>query len=124
MAKDSLDIEPVFKREIREYTVSRGSVYTQTRQYNKKGNLEKEIWERDSGKEVTILNDAAYISKEKYKQLKNQKLKPSDLIKLAKKEGYTGLGGLIVLLYQEKLYFSSDVIEIEPPFENELKIEA
>lgn len=115
--KDSLDIEFIPKREVREYTVKRKSYYTQKKQYDKQGNLEQEIWEReDSLGNIIILDGAAYISKGKYEQLIKQNLSPSGLIESAKKEKYTGHDGLIVLLYKEKIYYSSEVVSIEPPF--------
>lgn len=124
MVEGSLDIEPISKRETREYTVKSGSFYTQRRQYDKQGNLEKEIWERDSGKEIIILDDAAYISKKKCEQLIKQKFSPADIIKIAKKQEYTKYDGLIVLLYQGKIYVSSEVVEIEPPLEEDYIINA
>lgn len=120
MVEGSLDIESIPIREVREYTVERGSVYTQTRQYNKKSKLEKEIWEGKFSKGKIILDDAAYISKEDYNQLTNKKFKPLDIIQIAKTKGYKKFGGLIVLFYQRKLYLSSEVIKIEPPFEKEV----
>ncbi|MDP3027704.1 MAG: hypothetical protein Q8N63_08415 [Nanoarchaeota archaeon] len=119
MVEGSLDIESIPIREVREYTVERGSVYTQTRQYDKKGNLEKEIWEGTFSKRKIILDDAVYISNEKYDLLVARKFNPLDIIQIAKKEGYKKLGGLIVLLYQRKPYLSSEVTKIEPPFEKD-----
>ena len=126
MVEGSLDIESMPKREIRKYTVKRGSVYTQTRQYDKKGNLEKEIWERKSGGKV-ILDNAAYISKEKCKKLEefiSKKFSPSDIIRIVKRENYEEIGGFIVWSYQERLYLSSEVTKVEPPFEEEFSITA
>lgn len=121
----SLDIEHIPKRETREYTVKNKSYYTQTRQFDKQGNLEKEIWEReDSLGNVIILDDAAYVSKEKYEQIVKQKFSPADMIKIAKKQEYTKSDGVIVFLYQKKFFYSSDVVQIEPPFGEEYRIDA
>ncbi|MDD5192003.1 MAG: hypothetical protein PHH54_06695 [Candidatus Nanoarchaeia archaeon] len=126
--KESLDIPPSFGDKEREYKVKRGSYYTQTKQYDGKGNLEKEIWEReDSHKKEITLEDAAYISQEKQDELKklmkaDQKNDPRkytslDLVKLAKKEKYTGPNGLIAFSYKGELYWSSRVTSIDPSFE-------
>ena len=127
MVEGSLDIESIPIREVREYTVERGSVYTQTRQYNKKGNLEKEIWERRSLGGNVILDNAAYISKEKCKKIEefiSKKFSPLDIIRIVKRENYEELGGFIAWSYQERLYLSSEVTKVEPPFEEDFPITA
>lgn len=128
MTEGSLDIEYTPKREARTYRVNRGSLYTQTKQYDNEGNLGKEVWERDTVEGSIILDDAAYISKKKHEELNKLDLteKPdfSELIKSAKSEGYTGYNGLILMLFQGKLYYSSEVIEIDPPFGEEYPIDA
>lgn len=128
MTEGSLDIEYTPEREVRTYRVSRGSLYTQTKQYDKEGNLGKEIWERDTVEGSIILDDAAYISKKKHEELNKLDLsgKPdfSELMKSAKNEEYTGYRGLIFMLFQGKLYYSSEVIEIDPPFGEEYPIDA
>jgi hypothetical protein len=128
MTEASLDIEYTPKKEVRTYRVNRGSLYTQTKQYDEEGNLGKEIWERDTIEGSIILDDAAYISKRKHEELNKFDLsgKPdfSELMKSAKSEEYTGYKGLIFMLFQEKLYYSSEVIEIDPPFGEEYPIDA
>jgi hypothetical protein len=128
MPEGSLDIEYTPKREVRTYRVSRGSLYTQTKQYDNEGNIEKEIWERDTIEGLIILDDAAYISKKKHRELNKLDLSDktdfSELMKSAKSEGYTGYHGLIFILFQGKPYYSSEVIEIDPPFGEEYPIDA
>jgi len=128
MTEGSLDIEYTPKREVRTYRVNRGSLYTQTKQYDNEGNLGKEVWERDTIEGSIILDDAAYISKKKHEELNKLALseKPdiSELMKSGKSEEYTGYKGLIFMLFQEKLYYSSEVIEIDPPFGEEYPIDA
>ena len=128
MTEGSLDIEYTPKREVRTYRVNRGSLYTQTKQYDEEGNLGKEVWERDTIEGSVILDDAAYISKKKHEELNKLALseKPdlSELMKSAKGEQYTGYKGLIFMLFQEKPYYSSEVIEIDPPFGEEFPIDA
>jgi hypothetical protein len=128
MTEGSLDIEYTPKREVRTYRVNRGSLYTQTKQYDKEGNLWKEIWERDTVEGTLILDDAAYISKRKYEELNkldiSEKVELSDLMESAKSEEYTGYRGLIFMLFQGKPYYSSEVIEIDPPFGEEYPIDA
>lgn len=123
MPKDTLDIEHEPEREVREYSVKRGSWYIQTKQYSKEGNLEKEIWERDSVEGDIILKDAAYISKKKAKELEEEinskRFTNSELIQLGKKEEYIGYEGVIVMLYKNRIYFSSEVVKIEPAFGEE-----
>ncbi len=128
MTEGSLDIEYTPKREVRTYRVNRGSLYTQTKQYDNEGNLEKEIWERDTIEGLIILDDAAYISKRKYEEINkldlSEKADLSELMKAAKDEAYTGYKGLIFMLFQGKPYYSSEVIEIDPPFGEEYPIDA
>jgi hypothetical protein len=128
MTEGSLDIEYTPKREVRTYRVNRGSLYTQTKQYDNEGNLGKEVWERDTIEGLIILDDAAYISKRKYEEINkldlSEKADLSELIKSAKDEAYTGYKGLIFMLFQGKPYYSSEVIEIDPPFGEEYPIDA
>jgi len=128
MAEGSLDIEYTPKREVRTYRVNRGSLYTQTKQYDNEGNLGKELWERDTIEGSIILDDAAYISKKKYEELNkldlSEKADLSELMKSAKSEEYIGYKGLIFMLFQGKPYYSSEVIEIDPPFGEEFPIDA
>jgi hypothetical protein len=126
MPEGSLDIEYTPKREVRTYRVNRGSLYTQTKQYDEEGKLGKEVWERDTIEGSIILDDAAYISKKKHEELNKLagKTDVSELMKSAKSEEYTGYKGLIFMLFQGKLYYSSEVIEIDPPFGEEYPIDA
>jgi hypothetical protein len=128
MTEGSLDIEYTPKREVRTYRVNKGSLYTQTKQYDNEGNIEKEIWERDTVEGLIILDNAAYISKKKYRELNKLDISEttdfSALMKIAKGEGYTGHKGLIFMLFQGKPYYSSEVIEIDPPFGEEYPIDA
>jgi len=128
MTEGSLDIEYTPKREVRTYRVNRGSLYTQTKQYDNEGNLGKELWERDTIEGSIILDDAAYISKKKYEELNkldlSEKADLSELMKSAKGEEYTDYKGLIFMLFQGKPYYSSEVIEIDPPFGEEFPIDA
>jgi hypothetical protein len=128
MTEGSLDIAYTPKREVRTYRVNRGSLYTQTKQYDNEGRIEKEIWERDTIEGLIILDEAAYISKRKREELNkldfSGKADLSELMKAAKSEGYTGYKGLIFMLFQGKPYYSSEVIEIEPPFGDEYPIDA
>jgi hypothetical protein len=126
MPEGSLDIEYTPKREVRTYRVNRGSLHTQTKQYDEEGKLGKEVWERDTIEGSIILDDAAYISKKKHEELNKLAGKPdvSELMRSAKSEEYTGYKGLIFMLFQGKLYYSSEVIEIDPPFGEEYPIDA
>jgi len=128
MTQGSLDIEYTPKREVRTYRVNRGSLYTQTKQYDNEGRIEKEIWERDTIEGLIILDEAAYISKRKREELSkldlSEKADLSELMRAAKNEGYTGYKGLIFMIFQGKPYYSSEVIEIEPPFGDEYPIDA
>jgi hypothetical protein len=126
MPEGSLDIEYTPKREVRTYRVNRGSLYTQTKQYDEEGKLGKEVWERDTIEGSIILDDAAYISKKKHEELNKIAGKPdvAELMRSAKSEEYTGYKGLIFMLFQGKLYYSSEVIEIDPPFGEEYPIDA
>ncbi len=128
MPEGSLDIAYTPKREVRTYRVNRGSLYTQTKQYDEEGNLGREVWERDTIEGSIILDDAAYISKKKHEELNeldlSNKADLSELMKSAKSEEYTGYKGLIFMLFQGKPYYSSEVIEIDPPFGEEFPIDA
>ena len=126
MPEGSLDIEYTPKREVRTYRVNRGSLYTQTKQYDEEGKLGKEVWERDTIEGSIILDDAAYISRKKHEELNKLggKSDVTELMRSAKSEEYTGYKGLIFMLFQGKLYYSSEVIEIDPPFGEEYPIDA
>lgn len=124
MIRGSSDLESIPRREVREYHVERGSVYIQTRQYDKEGNLEKEIWERKSSENKTILDDAGYLSKESFDRLTTKRFKPRDILKIAKSRGYAEIGGFIIWNYKNFFYLSSKVTKIEPPLEEEVPINA
>ena len=124
MIKDSIDIQPPFAKKKREFIGRHkdsrpDSIYTQKRDFNNKGLLERETWKLDNGQEVIDLNDAAYISRDKAEKLKMETLEPSALMRLAKKQDYTGEKGLICLLYGGKVYYSSTIVEVNPPFEED-----
>lgn len=129
MVEGSLDIEYTPEKEVRTYRVHRGSLYTQTKQYDNDGRLEKEIWERDTLDGSIILDDAAYISKSKCEDLNKKfgnsgEFEISEIIKEAKNENYLGYDGLIFMVFQSKPYYSSEVIEVDPPFGDEYPIDA
>jgi len=123
MVKDSIDIQPPFAKKKREFVSRSESIYTQTREFDRKGVLEKEIWQIDNGKVVIILDDAAYISKRKAEELRMQHMEPSALMNLAKKEDYLGKNGRIFLLRGMEIYYSSEIVEIKPPFEEDFEQE-
>ncbi len=54
MVKDSIDIQPPFAKKKREFVSRSQSIYTQRREFNRRGLLEKEIWELDNGKVVIV----------------------------------------------------------------------
>ena len=129
MVEGSLDIKYTPKKEVRTYRVQRGSLYTQTKQYDKEGKLEKEIWERDTIEGSIILDGAAYISREKYEELdkkfsSSEEVDLSITMKSAKDEGYFGHDGFVFIIFQGKPYCSSEVIEIEPPLGEEFQNDA
>ena len=123
MVKDSIDIQPPFAKKTREFVSLNGSIYTQRREYNRKGLLEKEIWKLDNGTAVLDLDDAAYISKRKAEELRIQNMEPSALMKLAKKSDYYDTDGRICFLRGGNIYYSSETVEIDPPFEEDFQQE-
>ena len=123
MVKDSIDIQPPFSKKKREFVSRNKSIYTQTREFDRKGVLEKEIWQLDNGKVVIVLDDAAYISKRKAEELRMQHMEPSALMNLAKKDDYFGNNGRIFLLRGMEIYYSSEIVEINPPFEEDFEQE-
>lgn len=123
MVKDSIDIQPPFAKKKREFVSLNQSIYTQTREFDRKGLLEKEIWKFDNGKVVIVLDDAAYISKRKAEELRMQHIEPSALMNLAKKEDYLANNGRICFLRGMEIYYSSEIVEINPPFEEEFEQE-
>ena len=128
MIKDSIDIQPPFAKKKREFIAKHkdsrpDSIYIQQREFNKKGILERETWKLDNGQEVIDLDDAQYISNNKAEELKMQALEPSALMKLAKKQDYFGDKGIMCVLYQKKIYYSSTIVEISPPFEEDFESE-
>lgn len=128
MIKDSIDIQPPFakkrRRFVAEHKDSRpDSIYIQRREFNKEGLLEKESWKLDNGREVIDLDDAEYISKIHADELRMSTFEASAIMKLAKKKDYFGNDGLICILYQNKIYYSSAIVEIDPPFREDFEPE-
>jgi len=106
--------------KIREYdTVSR-TTYIHKREFDKKGKLVKESWQRDKGGKIEELVDAVHISAHQYNILKpdlKNKL-PIELMKIAKKENYIWDKGLIFFIKEDyTMWHSSFVKNIEPPYE-------
>jgi len=123
MVKDSIDIQPPFAKKKREFVSQNESIYTQKKEFNRKGLLEKEIWKLDNGTVVIDLDDAAYISKRKAEELRILDIEPSALMNLAKKEDYFGKNGRICFLRGMAIYYSSEIVEINPPFEEDFEQE-
>ena len=123
MVKDSIDIQPPFAKKKREFVSRNKSIYTQRREFDIKGLLEKETWKLDNGKVVVDLDDGAYISKRKAEELRMQHIEPSALMNLAKKEDYFGNNGIICFLRGMEIYYSSEIVEINPPFEEDFEQE-
>lgn len=123
MVKDSIDIQPPFAKKKREFVSQNESIYTQRREFNRRGLLEKEIWEFDNGRVVIVLDDGAYISKRKAEELRMHHLEPSALVNLAKKEDYIGNNGIVCFIRGMEIYYSSEIVEINPPFEEDFEQE-
>ena len=119
MVMDSIDIQPPYARKKRVFVAKHkdrpDSHYIQKREYNRKGLIERETWKLDNGKEIIDLDDAQYISQKNAEELKLQTLEPSALMKLAKQMDYYGKKGQVCLLYKNKIYYSSVIVEIIPP---------
>lgn len=120
---NSIDIQPPFAKKKREFVSQNESIYTQRKEFNGKGLLEKEIWELDNGKIVVVLDDGAYISRRKAEELRMQHIEPSALMNLAKREDYFGSKGRICFLHRMEIYYSSEIVEIKPPFEEDFEQE-
>jgi len=123
MVKDSIDIQPPFAKKEREFISLNDSVYTYRREFDRKGLLEKEIWKVDTGRVVAVLDAGAYISKRKAEELRMQQIEPSALVKLAKQEDYSGKSGRICFLHDGEIYYSSEIVDIDPPFEEDFEQE-
>jgi hypothetical protein len=123
MVKDSIDIQPPFAKKKREYVSLHNSIYTQRKEFNRRGLLEKEVWQLDNGTVVIVLDDGAYISKQKAEELRMLSLEPSALMNLAKKEDYTEDNGIVCFLRGKEIYYSSEIVEINPPFEEDFEQE-
>jgi len=123
MVKDSIDIQPPFAKREREFVSRNKSIYTQRREFDRKGLLEKETWKLDNGRVVVALDDAAYISKRTAEELRMQHIESSALMNLAKKEDYFGNHGRICFLRGKEIYYSSEIVEINPPFEEDFEQE-
>ncbi len=123
MVKDSIDIQPPFAKREREFVSRNQSIYTQRKEFDRRGLLEKETWKLDNGKVVIDLDAAAYVSKRKAEELRIQHIEPSALMNLAKKEDYFGNNGIICFLRGMQIYYSSEIVEINPPFEEDFEQE-
>jgi hypothetical protein len=123
MVKDSIDIQPPFAKKKREFVSRSQSIYTQRREFDRRGLLENETWELDNGRVVIVLDDGAYISKQKAEELRMQPIEPSALMNLAKEEDYFGGNGRICFLRSMEIYYSSEIVEINPPFEEDFEQE-
>ena len=99
------------------------SVYIQKRKFDRRGILERETWKLDNGQEVIDLDDAQYISKDAAEELKMQALEPSALMKLAKNQDYLGDNGIVCVLHQGEIFYSSTIVEIEPPLKEDFEPE-
>ena len=128
MVKDSIDIQPPYAKKRREFIARHknsrpDSIYTQKRDFNNRGLLEKETWKLDNGRQVLDLDEAVYISKEAAEKLRMETLEPSALMRLAKKNDYTAKNGLICFLYGGQIYYSSPIVEVNPSFEEDFEPE-
>ena len=75
----------------------------------------RETWKLNNGKEIIDLDDAHYISQKNAEELKMQTLEPKAIMKMAKQTDYYGEKGKICMLYKNKIYYSSVIIDINPP---------
>jgi hypothetical protein len=123
MVQDSIDIQPPFAKRKREFISQNQSIYTQRKEFDRKGLLEKEIWRLDNGTVVIDLDNAAYISQRKAEELRIMDLEPAALMNLAKKEEYFGKNGRICFIRGKGIYYSSEIVEITPPFEEDFEPE-
>jgi hypothetical protein len=123
MVMNSIDIQPPFAKKKREFVSRSESIYTQRKDFDGKGLLEKETWELDNGRVVIVLDEGAYVSKRKAEELKMQDIEPSALMNLAKKEDYFGNHGIVCFLRGMEIYYSSEIVEINPPFEEDFEQE-
>lgn len=121
MVKDSIDIRPPFAKKQREYVSQNESIYTQRKEFDRDGLLEKEIWQLDNGTVVIDLDDAAYISKRKAEELRYMNIESPALMNLAKKAPYFGKNGRICFTRGKGIYYSSEIIGINPPFEEDFE---
>jgi tRNA U34 2-thiouridine synthase MnmA/TrmU len=125
--KDSIDIQPPYARKKRVFIAKHqnrpDSNYIQERHFNQKGLIERETWKLDNGQEIIDLDDAQYISQSNAEELKMQTLEPSALMKLAKQKDYYGNKGQMCVLYNNKIYYSSIIIEIIPPLREDFEPE-
>jgi len=123
MVKDSIDIQPPFAKKKREFISKNKSIYTRRREFNRRGLLEKETWELNNGRVVIVLDDGAYISKRRAEELGMQSIEPSALMTFAKQEDYFGDNGRICFFRGMEIYYSSEIVEINPPFEKDFEQE-
>ena len=127
MVMDSIDIQPPYARKKRVFIARHkerpNSNYIQKRDYNRNGLIERETWKLDNGKEIIDLDDAQYISQKNAEELKMQTLEPAALMKLAKQMDYYGDKGQICVLYKNKIYYSSIIVNIIPPLSEDFEPE-
>ena len=99
----------------RRYTTISGNVYSQTIVTDEKtGKIIFDNWRKGN----KILQDASYISEQRCSLIAIQSLEDiKEIMKMAKEENYHGNNGLIIHVYKDRLYHSSSVKKIEPPFE-------
>lgn len=128
MLTNSIDIQPPFAKKKREFIAKHkdsrpDSIYIQRRAFNNKGLLERETWTLDNSQEVIDLDQAQYVSQNRAKELQMQALEPSAVMRLAKQQDYYGDAGKLCILYQNKVFYSSIISEIVPPFKEEIEPE-
>ena len=124
---DSIDIQPPYARKERVFIAKHkdrpDSIYIQKRDFNRKGFIERETWKLNNGQEIIDLDDAQYISQKNAEELKLQTLEPFALMKLAKQQDYYGNKGQMCVLYNNRIYYSSIIVEIIPPLSEDYEPE-
>ena len=127
MVMDSIDIQPPYARKERVFIAKHkdrpDSIYIQKRDFNRKGLIERETWKLNNGQEIIDLDDAQYISQKNAEELKLQTLEPFALMKLAKQQDYYGNKGQMCVLYNNRIYYSSIIVEIIPPLSEDFEPE-
>ena len=128
MVMHSIDIQPPYARKKRVFVAKHkdsrpDSNYIQTIDFNHKGLIEKETWKLDNGEAIIDLDDAQYISQKNAEELQMQVLEPSALMKLAKQKDYYGDKGQMCILHNKRIYYSSIIVEIIPPLQEDFEPE-